>query len=114
MQEKTLINISLAVIVVGLLFLSVYAEEIQLNSTNKIDNIPLGEEVKIEGKVVKLRQTDKVLFLTIDGQKTETMDIVAFPDEDIFVKEGSIVEIMGKTEEYQGKKEIIANSIVLK
>lgn len=114
MQEKTLIKLSLIVIVIGLLFLSLYAEEAEFNSVEKIDNIPSGEEVKIEGKVVKVRQVDKVLFLTVDGQRTEKIDIVAFPDEDIFIKENSIIEVIGKTEEYNGKKEIIANSIVLK
>ena len=48
------------------------------------------------------------------GERIETMDVVVFPEEEIFLTEGAYVKISGMVEEYQGKKELIASKIVMK
>ena len=57
---------------------------------------------------------EKVIFIELTGERTETVDVIVFPDSDIFVNEGDYIELSGTIEEYEGKKEIIANNIVLK
>ena len=114
MQEKTLLKVSLIAIIVGLSFLFLYSEELDLKSVETLEGIPNEETVKLKGKIVQLRQAENTYFLKIEGSKIETSDVILFPEEDLFLKEGQFVEIVGDTEEYKGKKEVIANKIVVK
>jgi DNA/RNA endonuclease YhcR with UshA esterase domain len=114
MQEKTILKVSLIVILIGLSFLFFYAEELELQNVAEIDSIPAEEEVKMSGIISKVTNSEKVIFLKLEAEKKEYVDVLLFNEEEIFLKEGDYVEISGTTEEYQGKKEIIANKIVKK
>ncbi len=114
MKEKTILKISLLVTLFGLILLFLYAEEIDVKVIESIDNRQPEELIKIRGVIEKLTRSDKVIFLQITGERTETTDIIFFPKEDIFLQEGNYVEITGKVEDYQGKKEVIAEKVILK
>tara|TARA_Y100000310_G_C20443056_1_gene697024 strand:- start:252 stop:596 length:345 start_codon:yes stop_codon:yes gene_type:complete len=113
MQERNLIKISLILIIIGFTFLVAYSEKIDLNKINSLDKTFISEEIKIQGKIDSLNGQDKATFLTITGQKTETVDIILFNDKEVKLKEGDSIEISGIVEEYKGKKEIIASEIIL-
>jgi len=70
--------------------------------------------VRIAGIITRLHQAEKAYFLQVEGQETTTMDIIFFPNEDIFIEEGDYVEVIGDVEEYQGKKEVIATRVTIK
>lgn len=114
MEEKMLLKISLVAIIVGFGFLFLYSEELDLKSIETLENIPNEETVKLSGKIVQLRETENAYFLKVEGSRIETTDVILFPEEKLFLKEGQFVEILGDTEEYKGKKEVIANKIVVK
>jgi len=88
--------------------------EVELERIQSLEDVPLDEEVKIAGMVTKLTKKDKVVFLTVEGLKTETMDIIFFPKEDIFINLGDHVTVEGTVEEYQGKKEVVGNKLVVR
>ena len=114
MQEHTLYTISLAIILLGLGFLFLYAEEVELPLVDSIEPFSPAEKVRIEGTLSKLHRSDKVFFLQVQGKRTETLDIVFFPKEDVFLHEGDVVEVEGTVQEFQGSKEIIAEKIMIR
>ena len=114
MKERTILIASLIVTILGLLFLFLYADELDLKVVENMDTIQLQEPIRIYGKVLEATTTDKVIFLKMEGERVETVDIIVFNDEDILVRPGDNVEIQGVVEEYNGKKEIIASSVVLR
>ncbi len=114
MQEKTLLKISVIVMTLGLLFLFFYAGDLQLDTVRDLDTAQPEEKITIKGVITKMSVQDKVVFLTIEGEKVATADVVVFSQEDLFLKEGANVEVSGLVEEYKGKKEIIAQEVVLK
>lgn len=98
----------------GLIFLFFYAEEVELKSVARIDSELPEEEVRISGRISRLSDHDKVMFLELQGERIETIDVILFKEEDLFLHEGDYVEITGTVEEYEGKKEVIASKVVLK
>ncbi len=114
MQEKTLYLISVMVILLGLPFLFFYADEADLPSVARIDSELPEEKVRVSGRITRLSDHDKVIFLELQGERIETMEIVLFKEEEIFLHEGDYVEVSGTVEEYRGKKEVIADKVVLK
>ena len=114
MNERTLYTISLITLLCGLIFLYFMSEEINIDTIQSLEQIPTEQTVRIAGIITKLRQAEKAYFLQVEGQETTTMDIIFFPDEDLFIEEGDYVEVLGDVEEYQGKKEVIASSIIIK
>lgn len=114
MQEKTLLKIALLMALLGLVILYFYSTELDLKAIENLNTASLEQEIKIRGIVQRLSFQDKVIFFTVSGQRTETLDVVVFEDEPLFLKEGDLVEVTGILEEYQGKKEVIASSVVLK
>ncbi|MDP3990375.1 MAG: OB-fold nucleic acid binding domain-containing protein [archaeon] len=114
MDEKSLQKLAMITTIVGLLILFFYAQEVNLNVVNQIDDLPSSENVRIQGVITKLTQKEKVYFLTVEGQKPEIMDVILFPDKEIYLKEGSFVDVSGTVEEYNGKKEVIAEEIVMR
>lgn len=114
MNEKTIFKISIISTIIGLLFLLLYAGEIDLKAVSNIEDIPEEELIKIKGIVTSLRTSDKTIFLEVEGETVQKNQVIVFSDQDIYLKEGDYVEISGMVEEYNGKKEIIANEIIVK
>ncbi len=112
MQEKTLYQISLFLTLLGLLILLFYAENVELDAITHLDEVKSSEAVKLQGKITQLTAKDKALFLKVEGEKTVTTDVIVFDDEELFLQEGDWVNIYGTTEEYNGKKEVIASKVV--
>ena len=114
MQEKTVQKIALIVLIVGLGFLFLYAEELELHTITSIDTIPIEEEVKLGGTITQIRQHEKVSFIQIEGKRVEMIDVLVFEEPNLFLKVGDYVEIEGSVEEYKGKKEVIGNTVVVR
>ncbi|MBU0459931.1 MAG: OB-fold nucleic acid binding domain-containing protein [Nanoarchaeota archaeon] len=114
MNEKTILKISLFLVLIGLVFLYLYASEFNFKAIENFDNLPLEEEVELSGIVSRVSQTEKVTFLELAAQKKETLTIVVFNHDDIRVQEGDYIELTGTVEDYEGKMEIIANQVIIK
>jgi len=111
-NEKTLLKISLITTILGLVFLFFYAEQFDLRALETAD-LP-EEKVQLKGIIKTLQMKDKVAFMVIEGERVETTPVVVFPPEELFLQAGDYVEVVGTVEEYQGKKEVVASSVVLK
>lgn len=114
MQEKTLVRLSLSITVIGLLLLYIFSEETTMPTLDTIDQLPQGKPVQMEGVITKLVKKDTVYFATVDSIRQETTEIIIFPEEEIYLKEGNIVSVQGTTQEYKGENEIIASKIEVK
>ena len=114
MEEKNLLQISIIMVLLGLAFLYFYAEEVEVPTSSQLGNIAPEEKVQIQGIISRLNQQDKVAFIELQGERIETMEVVLFADEEVYLREGDYVEIMGTVEDYQGKKEVIASQIIKK
>lgn len=114
MEEKTIYKIALLTTIIGLIILYFYAGEIKLNPIGELSSAPASETVVLKGTVQKISIQDKVTFLELWGERTEKTDVIVFNDADVYLQENDEVEITGTVEEYEGKKEIIANKVVLK
>jgi len=111
MNEKMLLKISLAAAIFGLIFLFFYSEAVDLEQLKHVDDSISGQSVKIRGTITKLSAQEKVLFLDILTDQQETITAVLFTSEEVFIKVGDYVEIVGEIEEYNGEKEILSNSV---
>ena len=109
MQERTITKISLIISFLGLIFIFLYAEEVDLQTIENLDTIETEEVVTITGKVHNPRSTGNVTFLEITGHKAVAMPVIIFSATDL--QEGDLVEITGMIEEYKGKKEVIASKV---
>ena len=87
MNERTLYTISLITLVSGLIFLYFMSEEISIDTIQNLDQVPQEKTVRIAGIITRLHQAEKAYFLQVEGQETTTMDIIFFPNEDIFIEE---------------------------
>ncbi|MBT4650998.1 hypothetical protein HOC13_00565 [Candidatus Woesearchaeota archaeon] len=114
MEENTLKKVSLLVAVLGLLGLWLIASEVDLGVVESIEGVPEGDEVLVKGFVSRVSDVEKVMFLEVENQKVEETTIVLFKDSEIFLEEGDYVEVTGTVEDYNGKKEVIANKVVKK
>lgn len=114
MNEKTLLKISVVMVLIGLLFLFFYVKTLNLAAVSEIDTFQPEEQVKLSGTVQKISNTEKVLFITLAAEKTELTDVIVFNQEDVLIAEGDRIEIIGTVEDYNGQREIIANQIVVK
>ncbi len=114
MEEKAIFKLSVIMIVLGMILLFFYAQELNLKVVESLELSSAEETIKIEGIVERLTKTNKTYFLQITGYKPETMDILLFPKSALYLKEGDYVEVQGQVEEYQGKKEVIADEIKIR
>lgn len=114
MRERTLLQISIVMIIVGLAFLYFYAEEVEVPAAERLAALLPEEKVKIHGIISRINQQDTVAFIELQGERIETVDVILFAGEELYLQEGDYVEITGTVEEYQGKKEVIASSITKK
>lgn len=113
MKEKTLLKIALIVSLLGLLFLYLISNNIELKEKT-IEKITLenkDEFVKLRGIVSRITDTEKVTIMEII--QPQQITVVLFKDENktMPIHQGNEVEIFGKVDEYEGKLEIIADRL---
>ena len=115
MQEKTLMRISFVCSVIGVIALFFLSENIEISDAeiDKIDLAMIGNSVKVDGKVSRVTNAEKVLILNIVDSDNNDLTVVAFKkkNDNINLTDGDNVKITGKIEEYNGKPEIIASEI---
>ncbi|MBS3097612.1 hypothetical protein J4209_02335 [Candidatus Woesearchaeota archaeon] len=113
MKEKTLLKIALICSVVGIAILYAVSLNISINekTIDEINKGDIGEKVKIKGVLTKVSDTENVVFLEIT--QAQNMDVIIFKDKGqiLNLTEGNYVEIIGKIEEYEGKREVIADRV---
>ncbi len=112
--ESNLLRVSIAISLLGLIFLYLYASEIRLDPVTEIDTLRIDSSVTVTGRVSKVTQQEHVAFLDIENEKIEKTKVFLFKDHDIWIHVGDYVEITGTIEEYEGEREVIGNSVVLK
>ena len=111
MKETTLLKIALICSLVGLIVLYFISTKIELKDYKpNILNRNVGDDVKLTGIVGKITDKGDVVFIEVSQQNPVT--VVLFTKEDnIKLKNGDDVEVIGKVQDYNGKKEIIADKI---
>ncbi len=114
MNENTLFRVAIIMMLLGMAFLYFYAEEASIPLAGRLEELLPEEKVRIQGRISRVSQQDQVVFLELHGERVEIIEVVLFPDEELYVQEGDYVEITGTMEEYRGKKEVLASKIVKK
>ncbi len=111
MKEKKLLILALLVSVLGLISLYIISEKITINDTTieKITNEEITGNVVVQGQILDITKTDKVSLITLSQKK----DILVVAFSNVSLNRGDHVEVHGRVEEYNNKKEIIADKIEL-
>jgi len=110
MKETTLLKIALICSLTGLFVLYFISAKIDVKDYKpNLLNRNIGEDVKLKGVVTKISDAGNVVFIEVSQQNP--MTVVLFTDDDINLKNGDDVEVIGEVQEYRGKNEIIAQKI---
>jgi len=110
MKETTLLKIALICSLTGLLVLYFISTKIDVKDYKpNLLNKNIGDDVKLTGAVAKISDAGSVVFIEVSQQNP--MTVVLFTDDDINLKNGDDVEVIGEVQEYRGKNEIIAQKI---
>ena len=112
MKETTLLKLSVIVSIIGIFSLLIIAETTSLEITkiSEINKKDLETKVKIQGKILSIRETPGLYLLTVTDF-TSTTALIIFKEDPLDLKKNLEVEIEGKIAEYEGKREIIADTI---
>ena len=111
MNENQILKISFIVAVIGLIALYFLSNvEITDTTIEKINNEDIGNTIKINGRIAQVINKDTITILKIVQEND--VEVVAF--DDIKVKEGMQVEVIGRVDEYNDKSQIVAEEIKLK
>jgi hypothetical protein len=103
MQEKTLLQVSVIIAVIGVIILFLISPKINFNKESLL-NAEGGDSVILKGKVTEISNSEKFTKITITYQ--ETADIIVF--DNVSLNPNDIIEITGTK---NNKKEIIAEKI---
>jgi len=113
LKEKTLFKIAVICSVIGIIGLFFFSErvEVERKDVYRITDEDIGKEIKVIGRIERVDNTEKVMYLQIGQEKIETVSVVLFKDADLKLEKGDYVELIGKVDEYKGRKQIIANAV---
>jgi len=102
MNEKSFIRISMTLSIVGIVVLFFILQSIEITQTDEItENI--GNTVKVRGKVMELKDYEKVSYLTI--ARIVPTEVILFKEKNISLSVGLPVEI--EVEITEDKNDII-------
>ncbi len=114
MEEKTITKTAMITTIIGLLLLFFLSEENGSTVTKTLDDSSPQETAIVEGLVTKVVHKNTAYFLDVDATRREKMNIIVFPSEELYLKEGNIISVQGIVQEYNGEKEVIASKIIVK
>jgi len=110
MNEKTILRIAISTSLVGVLFLLILCNVLELPLTfiGDLDESFLDENVRVEGKVEKvLEKSNVIMFDLVDN--TGRIKVIIFTDEGVDLE--NYVDVEGTVMEYKGELEINAERI---
>lgn len=112
MQDSLLLKIAMITSIIGLGALALILtttglQEIDISQAKQLEE---DQAVRITGTVERI--TAKEDFSIINIKKQEEITVIAF--DRVNLSKGQRIEVTGRTEDYKGKKEVIAEEIVVK
>jgi DNA/RNA endonuclease YhcR with UshA esterase domain len=113
MNESALLKISLICSLVGILLLFFISNNLQVNEKviSELDETDIGSSVRLTGIVTNFQNRGSVIL--IDVAQLEEMQVVVF-NSNFTLNKGDAVEIIGKVDEYEGNRQLIADKVILK
>jgi DNA/RNA endonuclease YhcR with UshA esterase domain len=113
MNESLLLKLSLIFSLIGIIILYLISNKIQINdiTIEKINKEELQKSVKIKGRITDTINKEKITILKV-LQENE-IKVVLF-DNNVNFTNGELVEIEGKIDEFNDKKQIVANYVKTK
>ncbi|MBN2458745.1 hypothetical protein JXB28_00525 [Candidatus Woesearchaeota archaeon] len=112
MQDSTLLKIALGTSIIGLAALAIILSTMEFEEVSISEAKMLDEETTIRISGIVDRVTSKEDFSIINIKKEETVTVVVF--DSINLSKGQKVEIIGEIKDYNGEKELVAESIITK
>jgi molybdenum cofactor biosynthesis enzyme MoaA len=112
MQDSTLLKIALGTSIIGLAALAIILKITGFEEVNISEAKALEEQASVKISGIVDRVTSKEGFSIINVRKEETVAVVVF--DSINLTKGQRVEIIGEIKEYNGEKELVADSITVK
>ncbi len=110
MKDKTLLKLSLATAILGIIALFLITELIELPEKSIANALEQEGFVKISGKVTSVRSSESITYIKLSDESGQA-DIIYFGKTDL--KKGSDAEVIGKVGSYKGSKQIEAKEIRL-
>ncbi len=112
MKDSLLLKIAMITSIIGLGFLVIILtttglQEIDISEAKELEE---DQAIKIIGTVEKV--TSKEDFSIINLRKEEEITVIIF--DKVNLTKGQRVEITGKTTDYKGEKEVVAEKIVIR
>ena len=110
MKETTLLKIALICSLIGLIVLYFLSAKIEIRDYEpNILNENIGDDVRLKGTITKTSDKGDVVFMEL--LQEYPVSVVLFSSNNISLKKGDNVEVIGKVQEYKSKNEIIANKV---
>lgn len=110
MKETTLLKIALICSLIGLVVLYFISIKIEVKDYKPgILNKNIGDDVKLAGTVKKITDTGDVVLIEVSRQSPVT--VVLFSGDNLKLKKGDGIEVIGEVQEYKGRNEVIAKKI---
>ena len=111
MKETTLLKIALICSLVGLVILYFISGKIEIRDykPNQLAK-NAGDDVKLNGIITKISDKGNIIFIEV--KQEYPVNVVLFTENNnLNLKNGDKVEIIGKIQEYDSKNEIIAQKV---
>jgi hypothetical protein len=111
MDESTLLKIALLTSIVGIIALLAILglSDISESTISQVKTMDDGAGALVSGTVERI--TVKGNFSIIVISKKEQVSVVAF--ENISIKKGDEITVLGQVKEYKGEKELVADKITV-
>jgi len=109
MKDKTILTVSFTVAFVGIVVLALISKQIEEPEVviNRIDDVNF-ENVKVKGYVEDISERGSITVVKI--MEPTYVEGVVFDDIDGLEK-GDYISVTGEIQEYQGKKNLVIDSI---
>jgi len=108
MDEKTLLKISLLTSIIGIALLFVISLNIE-KEEKSFQLLSPDDYTTVSGKISKVYANENITFLTVYQNKPFTAVIIG--ESYVNFNEGDFVEMRGNVQDYNGKKEFVAEEI---
>ncbi|MBD3164484.1 hypothetical protein GF323_04740 [Candidatus Woesearchaeota archaeon] len=109
MEEKIIVFVAFLGSLAGILILFSLSESLDydIKTIEKINSEKMQDMIKINGKVIEVNSMENITFIRV--QQPSYIDVIVF--DNMTVPAGTRIEVIGQSEEYQNKMEIIAHRI---